>query len=113
MSPSEAKASGGDSIQENSDLVQTNLFYTLKTRQNRGPLRKLIVYSIVMAILPISGFFLAKGYIVSRIGVDKKYYDLVAGIVAVLLVNVVIVSYIIDAFSEPADNKAEEGKKTK
>mmetsp|Transcript_16250 Transcript_16250/g.18369 ORF Transcript_16250/g.18369 Transcript_16250/m.18369 type:complete len:107 (+) Transcript_16250:89-409(+) len=91
-------------------LVKTNLFTSLKSKENRKPLRKLYAYSVFLVVLPIFTFFVTRDYLVRKLDLEEKRWDLVSGLAAILVTNIIIGTYIVDAFSEPGDGNEHKKK---
>mmetsp|Transcript_30774 Transcript_30774/g.37977 ORF Transcript_30774/g.37977 Transcript_30774/m.37977 type:complete len:165 (+) Transcript_30774:63-557(+) len=102
---------GSETSEIGNSEVKTNLFTSLKSKENRKPLRKLYAYSIFLVILPIVTFFITRDYLVRKLELEQKRWDLVSGLAAILVTNIVIGMYIVDAFSEPVDDNNNKKKK--
>ena len=79
-------------------MSPVTLFTALRQEQNKEVLKKLVIATLAMVVLPVATFFAVKA---SHVKSNPESADMWGGFAAVVMANVVIVSYVVMAFNEP------------
>ncbi|KAH9392570.1 vacuolar ATPase assembly integral membrane protein vma21 [Tyrophagus putrescentiae] len=76
------------------------------------PIRKLVVYSMAMIVLPLASYFISNSVLAARWTTDH-WANIYAAIIAVLVVHVVLFSFVYQAYSDDqiAEKAELQGKK--
>ena len=91
-------------------MSQTTVFEAVK--ENKSVARKLAIFMLLEATIPIAVFFIARNIVAPRLVSPKKQTIFAAG-VAILSVNLVIFFYIFYAVKEDQEEQTQEEKESK
>lgn len=95
-----------EKVMKKGEIVKTNLFEAMKTDENRKVLKKLAIFMLIEATIPIFLFFVMKNYVCPYFELSKKNTVIVSAGISLIAINVLIFLYVFLAFTEESSEKS-------